>query len=252
MIFTKRETGRICRGTQTATLVAARKDTTTGLYRPPRNFRVGSDLAVQPGARQDEACRIVVTRHTLLTLGDLDFLAARHLGFKTQAEMAADWMDRYDPAWPLQEEAICETCDGHAVMKDGDDCPDCEFGVVQIDATLPDEQTLEIFRRKHGHKPVWLVSFELPADLPRYLANHSEHGYTTRTFDAMPLESEAVDEVTQKRFSKRARASQAEREAEDAERKLTATCVAWGVNPNDARARATVRNALVNARRRSA
>lgn len=252
MIFTKREASQIRRGKQTTLLAPAKRDDLTGRYRPPTRFRTGADIAVQPGAGLDETCRILISGMALLKLGDLDFLAVRSLGFRTQAEMAGDWMDRHDSQWPLQEEAICETCEGHAVMDDGDDCPDCEFGVVQIDATIPDEQTLEIFRRRHGHKPVWVVSFDLPPEIPRHLAAHSERGYTTRTFDALPHEQEAIDEVTQKRFSKRARATDEEREREDAERKLTSTCVAWGVNPNDLRARAIVRNALASALRRSA
>lgn len=251
MIFTKVEASLIRRGKKSALLAPAHKDDLTGRYRPPGRYRIGADLAVQPGAGLDETCRILINGLTLRTLGELDFVTARALGFRTQAEMAADWMDRHDDHWPLLEEALCDRCDGHAQV-DNEVCPDCEIGVIEVPAQLPDEQTLRIFRTKHGDKPVWLVTFELPAELPRYLASHSERGYTTRTFDALPSEAEAIDEVTQKRFSKRAQASHEEREREDFERKVTSTCVAFKVDPTDARARATVRNGILSAQRRSA
>lgn len=213
MIFTKREASLIRRGKQTSVLAPARKDDLTGRYRPPSRFRVGTDIAVQPGAGLDEVCRVLVSGITLRKLGDLDFLAARSLGFRTQAEMAADWMDRHDDRWPLLEEDICPVCDGHTTV-DGEPCPgDCdEVGIVMVPASLLDEQVLDIFRSKHGHKPVWLVTFELPAELPRFLANHSERGYTTRTFDALPGEAEAVDDATLERFARENRAKDEDRQ----------------------------------------
>lgn len=201
MIFTKVEANLIRRGKKTALLALAKLDPITNRYPPPQRFRRGNDLSVQPAAGADELCRIVIDTFTLTTLEDLGFEQARKLGYRTTAEMAKDWLDRRG-AWP-QEEAICETCDGFAELPEsGEDCPDCEFGVVQVDKTLTDEQTVELFHAQYGKTLVWLVEFTVPAELPRLLAAHSEKGYTTKPFDALPAEAEAVDETTLRRFAR--------------------------------------------------
>lgn len=220
MIFRKDEAQKIRAGRKTMLLAAVHRDPLTGQPRPPRRWPVGEDFGVQPKAKSSEEplCRIVITGHALTTLGALDFHAARALGHRTQAEMAADWMLIYDPQWPPLEEAICETCDGHAEL-DGGPCPDreCEYGVVMAPPLLEDEDVLATFRSRHGHRQVWAVTFELATDLPRLLvaqvSDSSPGSYTSKGGSALAGEPEAVDEVTQSRLTKEARSRDDARKA---------------------------------------
>lgn len=200
MIFTKAEANLIRRGKKTAHLVVAKLDPITSRHPHPRNFRKGNDLKVQPAPGAEEICRIVIDDLHLTTLGDLEFSEIRQLGYRTTSEFASDWLE-HRGAWP-QEEAICETCDGHAVI-DGDAvCPDCEFGVVMENRKLPDDQIITLFREQLGDLLVWFIEFTVPPELPRLLAAHSEKGYTTKPFEALSGEPEAVDETTLRRFAK--------------------------------------------------
>lgn len=257
MIFTKVEAGQICRGKKTMLLAPARRDDFSGRYLPPRRFRTGNDLGVQPAAGATELCRIVITSVDLRQLADLEYADARQLGYRIRADLAADWLDRHDPSWPVMEEALCETCDGHAETPDGDDCPDCEIGVVEEPKKLTEDQTLELFRQRVGNRSVWVVAFAIPDEIPRMLAAHSERGYTTRRYDALPGEPEAIDEITQARLTKRAHEREKEtaaerqrREHDELDAEIAAFLARRGIPETDGGARARVRDAVQRAMRR--
>jgi hypothetical protein len=216
VIFTKAEVSLIRRGRKTMLLAGLHRDPLTGREKPrwARRYRVGEDIAVQLAAGAEPTCRIIITHMAIVTLADLDLQAARALGHRTRAELADDWMTRKDSDWPVLQEAICDRCDGFA-ERDGEPCPDCDYGVINIPATTTDDQVLGLFTRRHGRTQVWAVHFNLATDLPNLVAaappdindtstTISEHGYTTKTSSALAGEPEAVDDVTQARLTREA------------------------------------------------
>lgn len=215
MIFSKQEAARIESGRKTMLLAPAARDELTGLPKLPARFRVGEDVGVQNVSKGEEVTRIEIRHLRLVTLADLDFAGAKALGFRTQAEMADDWMTRHDGAWPETEEALCGRCDGFAELTEddepacdgveGDECPDCEHGVVRAPVTVVPDDIVARFRERHGHRQVWAVSFVVPPDPIRLLAEDSTRGYTTKRSEAVGGEPEAIDATTADRFARRSR-----------------------------------------------
>jgi hypothetical protein len=60
-------------------------------------------------------------------------------------------------------------------------------------------RSLDMFERKHAHRPVWAITFHLDvAPVGRFLALQSDELYTSNPARAMPDEPEAVDPDTQR------------------------------------------------------
>lgn len=259
MIFDKATAKRIASGAQTMLLARITIDPLT--YRPKpswcQRYRVGEDVAVQAAANAPAACRILITDRERVRLGDLDFFAARALGHRTRADMARDLLERLDPDWPPLEAAICETCEGFAEV-DGDPCPDagCDFGEVQVPATVTDDVVLERFRSRHGAQEMWAVRFDLAPDGLRFLSDAVIAGrqgdYVETSARGLRGEPPAVDELTQRRLTHEAHLDDKARAEARLERQVTDNITAIGGNPTDQRSRGAMRSALLIARRRNA
>lgn len=270
MIFTKDEARRIAAGRQTMILTPIALDPLTRRPKPSwaRRFKIGEDLAVATMSKaearrkqlDEEVCRILITEIVTVRLADLDLAAARALGHRTTAEMAADWMDRRDPEWPPLEEALCEHCDGNAELPDGEPCPNqaCDFGAELVPADWPDDQIVQIFRQRHGQREMWAIHFVVPAELPRLLATpRAERAYTTKSGESLLGEPEAVDEVFQARLTKDARRNDQERRDDERrhtqreiDRRVSDLLREFGVTNPDGRDLARARESVIAAMRR--
>ena len=259
MIFTKDEAKLIARGAKTMLLANVTLDRLTGRPRPSwcQRFKVGEDISIQPAANAPEVCRVLITSRELTTLGDLDFYAARALGYRTQADMARDLLDRFDPEWPPLQPAICDVCEGFAEI-DGQPCPnsECDFGEVQIPATVEDDAALEWFRSRHAAREMWAVRFELAPDGLRFLSGKVIAGkqgdYVESSARGLRGEPPAVDELTQRRLTHEAHLDDQARQEARLERQVTDNITAAGGNPSDQRSRSAMRSAMLIARRRNA
>lgn len=168
-----------------------RKNGTTYTSQPFRPA-VGHRISVQSAAGQLADLRVIVTDLRRELLGEITFDDARREGFKTTADFAHSWMRRHDRAWPPIEEQLCIRCDGWGHTND-DPCPDCDgIGAVDAEVIPPADDILERFQHRHGHHLVWVVTFELEADAPRFLHKDSSHGYTSNVAEALPDEPEVL------------------------------------------------------------
>jgi hypothetical protein len=171
----------------------------------------------------------IISHHTMLlaeltdeTPGMLELVRAA--GEKTRAGFAHEWMRHYDQrhGWPPLTEALCPRCDGHAIIKDGAECPDCDTGVILVEERPDDTTILAMFKRRHGHRLVHVVRFEIDQTIqPRFLSPSSrprgdEHGYTGTPAMALTDAGEAVPAAFQDSLSRDA----SERDARARQRRV--------------------------------
>lgn len=171
---------------------------------------------------------IVILDHGTMLLAALtdkttEMLAlARACGYKTRADLAGEWMRHYDRRqdWPPMTEALCPRCDGTTELAGGVECPDCDLGVLLVEETPGEEETLARFKARHGNTLVHVVEFTLdktehlrllsPAGRPR----GDELGYTENTTHAMQDAGEAVPAAYQAALAKEAGERDAAKRAE--------------------------------------
>lgn len=142
--------------------------------RPPMPADV---VAVQPGRGRHAIARIVITDLTSSLVGDIDHFSARAEGFRTTDDFKAYWVGLYEKTVPFTRGLFQESDDGIV----------CE---------PPDDELLvDRFDTHHAATPVWVVTFELATDEPRFLApagrshDSDEHGYTIQSNHALePVE----------------------------------------------------------------
>lgn len=197
----------------------------------PWTPREGSHETLRTGRRA--IADIVIGPSRKIHLADLleddtDTLAlVRATGCKTRTELAREWMRHTDKNWPPTVEDLCTRCAGHNTMTvewtnpitnvtyvTTMDCPHCdEVGTVRVPSFPTGHEILKRFRRKYGHRQVYLVHFALdgvehhrllsPAGRPR----GDDLGYTENPSDAIEDAGEAVPVTYQAQISKDAAAS---------------------------------------------
>jgi hypothetical protein len=143
---------------------------------------------------------IVITAHAqgtmrwLLKATDDALRMARAAGFKTRAGLADHWLCNHDPDWPPTVEELCTRCAGEAVLPDGEECPACELGTVDVPVDLDDADVFDRFET-HADTKVWVVHFHPVADdRPRFLslASRPRGDDTGYTIGADPLDAGAT------------------------------------------------------------
>lgn len=146
-------------------------------------------LQARVGTKMPTIGHIQITTHTQGTLTWLlepteeALRLARAAGFKTRASMADHWMCQHDRDWPPTIEELCPRCEGEAVLPDGEDCPNCELGVIDIPADVDDKDVLARFEA-FADTSVYIVRFQpINDERPRFLSRAArprgdDQGYT--------------------------------------------------------------------------
>lgn len=165
MIFPKSTVGKIVRGEITHVL-------RPGNTRPPA---LNARVFVKASQHDPVACHILIREVRVRTAGEVDYEWARLLGYRTTDEFRTVWVETHDP---------------RAVE-------------IATDAGLYDAALLEHFER-HAGRRVFIVRFELDrTERPRLLADRNARtDYVEDPARALSHEPEAVDQVTQARFSR--------------------------------------------------
>jgi len=188
-------------------------------------YRPGKDIPVQPGSDHASTCRIMVTAVRQELVGDIAYTDARAEGFQTTEDFKAHWVALHDKAWLAHENAMLDEAEN-----DDDVILDRDLWIMR--------RSLDMFERRHAHKPVWVITFQLhvveevrflgassplvdggrarlmsarkvkprPAR-PNNLDGMSENeasGYVASPARALTAEPEPVDRETQKRITDQA------------------------------------------------
>jgi uncharacterized protein YqfB (UPF0267 family) len=152
---------------------------------PGCRYQPGKSYAVQPGRGQSATCRIHVTSVRKELVGEIAFADARAEGFATTEDFKAYWIAIHERTWLEHENAMLNEAEN-------------DDGVVLDRDVWIMRRSLDLFDRKHAHRPVWVISFHLDvAPVGRLLALRSQEGYTSNPHRALPGEPEAVDADTQ-------------------------------------------------------
>lgn len=192
LLVTAQEAKRIAGGRKTQLRRLSRRDKTTGQLKPS-GMKPGMTYEVHDAADQPPVARITVTDVVDQKLTDITLEQARAEGHRTRADFADHWMRRHDKTWPLLEEEMCPVCEGTTRLDNGEPCDGgCdEVGTILVEAYLGTERTLEIFKLRHAHRYVWVVTFELAQHL--YLHRKTDGGYTADPREALLDAGEVLD-----------------------------------------------------------
>lgn len=190
------EADRIAAGRKTELRRTAHTDKETGVLKPSA-LKHGLTYEIKASMDEDVRARITiisVTEQPLVAITPDQARAEGHHdkfdrgkasdGVRAQALFADDWMRRHDRTWPLFEEQPCPQCEGHA-YRDGERCDaGCDdVGIIMVEATLRPDEILDVFKRRHGHRTVWVITFELAQHL--YLHRKTDGGYTADPREAL-------------------------------------------------------------------
>lgn len=145
----------------------------------PCRYKVGHDYAVQPGRGKEAIARLKVLDIREERVGQITHQDAKAEGFRNTAAFKAYWVELYDARW------LADYMEVHS-----------------LDA-LSEPFLLERFDKRHAHKLVTVITFELANDTPRFLAHPtaSSGDYTEQRHRAID-DLEVIDEQTQARYSK--------------------------------------------------
>jgi hypothetical protein len=147
-------------------------------------LKAGHDYPVKTSSHQPATCRIRIASSRLVAAGEITFKDARREGYRTTVEFEAHWVQTYDARW---------------------------FEANTYGGVYDEWVVHERFTRRHAHRIVNVVTFELVTDEPRFLASqydilhgHTDRGeFTTRKGKAID-DLEVVDEATTARFAEAA------------------------------------------------
>lgn len=145
------------------------------LQRPKRRDEMTNEELLRVDERRGRPPKLTVGRLLinavrLERVGDISFADARREGFRTTADFKSYWLRLYEPRWFL------------------------EPGHVATERERTPEEITDRFDARHGHKPVWVITFELEPPRPRYLAARSELGYVESGHDHRGREIALMDE----------------------------------------------------------
>lgn len=181
-------------------ILAGKKTQTRRIIKPDEDecrYQPGRTYAVQPGRGKEEIGRIAVTAVRDELLDSITFEDAREEGFRTRAEFARYWLHLHDSAWL-------------------DRFPD--------EDPATDAQVLDRFTSRHGHKRVWVLTFQIYDRLwllaPAARPAGSTHGYTENELLSLADEPEGIDPEIVERLPASLEARQ-RYELERAEREAT-------------------------------
>lgn len=200
MIFRPELARKILRGEKTMTRRPVRPDETRCRYLPEHLY------AIQPGRGKAAIGLLRVVDVVSEQAGAITFSDARAEGFRTTDEFRAYWTRLYEPNWPHVERVFCLCTDPDQPT---DELPTCELcggtETIRIKPWPTDAELVARFEARHADTMVWAIRFALERDEPRFLAARSDELYTRNAAQALRDEPEAVDVLTQARFTKEGR-----------------------------------------------
>jgi hypothetical protein len=172
----------IIRSKKTAKAIADGR--VTQIRHTARPLKTGHDYPVQPGRGKPALCRVHVLGVSTQPMSALTFRDAKREGYRTTAELKAEWVRHHDQRWVLKQQ-------------------DPE-----------DRELVERFEARHTSTLVQVVVFEVVVDEPRYLASQYDilHGHTDRgEYTARPGKAiddlEVISDAEASRYAKAAEAN---------------------------------------------
>ena len=144
--------------------------------------------SVMPGVGRPAECRVTVLEARVTVCADLSYEDARAMGYRTSGEAKAAWVRTHDRAWVKRE-----LIDLAEAFDDG--------------CSVVDWLLVKRFDTHWASKLVQVVTVKRVVDEPRFLADQRRSNagqYTRSASRSIDPTAEAVDEMTQERYSRQA------------------------------------------------